>query len=679
MSNPLTSRPSLRLWPGVALAIALTIATYVVPFVAADVEIADLPLALLGILTGAACALGILVWWTLFSRARWLERLAALALMALGVYATSLLIDESIRGAHMGVMLYLQGIPILTLALVAWAVATNRLADGARRAWLVVAIVIALAPWTLIRTAGVIGPGSEIHWRWAETPEERLLTQADAALPAAPLAVPSSVERATPPGASPSAPQPAEAGKAATPGSPSTTTPPADSASPSGRPIAPGETPDARGRDLSPVGGSPALSGDPGRNRAAGPATSERGDPGAPAATRGNPERSRGVEWPGFRGPERDGVVHGVRIATDWSASPPVQVWRRPIGPGWSSFSVRGDYLYTQEQRGEHEIVACYRVSTGQPVWSHRDAARFWESNGGAGPRGTPTIDGNRVYAFGATGILNALDADTGALAWSRNVASDTGRAVPDWGFASSPLIVDGVVIVAAAGTLAGYDVATGEPRWRGPSHGGSYSSPHRATLDGVDQILLLGGPGAISVAPDTGAVLWKHAWNPGPIVQPALTEDGDLLINAIISMGGIGIRRLTVTHDEGGWSLVERWTSNGLKPYFNDFVVHKGQAYGFDGSILASINLADGKRNWKGGRYGNGQMLLLSDQDVLLVLSEDGELALVSATTDKYTEMARIPALDGKTWNHPVLVGNILLVRNGQEMAAFRLAMGSW
>jgi hypothetical protein len=135
-------------------------------------------------------------------------------------------------------------------------------------------------------------------------------------------------------------------------------------------------------------------------------------------------------------------------------------------------------------------------------------------------------------------------------------------------------------------------------------------------------------------------------------------------------------MRRIAVAHGPGGWTVAERWTSAGLKPYFNDFVVHNGYAFGFDGSILACIDLKDGKRKWKGGRYGNGQLVVLPDQDVLLVLSEEGELALVAAAPDQFKELARFPAIEGKTWNHPVLVGDRLLVRNGQEMAAFRLPL---
>ncbi|MCI0415327.1 PQQ-like beta-propeller repeat protein [bacterium] len=301
----------------------------------------------------------------------------------------------------------------------------------------------------------------------------------------------------------------------------------------------------------------------------------------------------------------------------------------------------------------------------------------FWESNAGAGPRATPTLSQDRLYTLGGTGILNALDARNGSVVWSRNAASDTGRKVPDWGIASSPLVVGDTVIAATAGTLIGYDAATGKPRWFGPKGGWGYSSPQLTTIDGVAQIVLLNGTGVISVAPSDGTVLWQHAWNSDGIVQPAVIEGRDLLIGSGSGLAdNNGMLRVTVAHDPDGWHVKERWTSIGLKPYFNDFVVHEGYAFGFDGSFLSCIDLKDGTRKWKGGRYGHGQLVLLPDQDLLLVLSEKGELALVAAAPGQFTELARFPAIKGKTWNHPVLVGDVLLVRNSQEMAAFRLSL---
>lgn len=380
------------------------------------------------------------------------------------------------------------------------------------------------------------------------------------------------------------------------------------------------------------------------------------------------------VDWSGFRGTNRDGRVPGLRIQTDWAASPPVEVWRREVGPAWSSFAIGGGLLYTQEQLGDHEIVSCYRLSNGEPVWRHRTAARHVDSEGGPGPRGTPTLAGGRVYALGGTGILNALDASTGALLWTRNAASDTGAKEPGWGFTGSPIVVNDLVVASVSGRLVAYDIGSGEPRWHGPKVGGSYSSPQLMTLGGVEQIVLLTGQGAVSVTPQDGKELWRHAWEGAPIVQPALSGDGGLLVATGDMMGAIGTRRVAVSQAGSAWKADEVWTSRGLKPYFNDLVVHRGHAYGFDGSILSCIDVKDGNRKWKGGRYGHGQMLLLPDQDLLLVLSEEGELVLVSATPDQFKEVAKAPALEGKTWNHPAIVRDTLLVRNGQHMAAFRL-----
>jgi outer membrane protein assembly factor BamB len=196
-------------------------------------------------------------------------------------------------------------------------------------------------------------------------------------------------------------------------------------------------------------------------------------------------------------------------------------------------------------------------------------------------------------------------------------------------------------------------------------------------TIGGIKQVLLLNSAGAVSADPKTGTLLWKYDWESDGIVQPALTADGDLLLGSGSGMaGGVGLRRVAVAHGPAGWTTEERWTSQGLKPYYNDFVVHAGHAYGFDNGFLASIDLADGKRTWKGGRYGHGQLILLPEQQLLLVLSEQGGLALVSATPDEFKELAKVPAIEGKTWNHPVLAGDVLLARNGEEMVAFRLSL---
>ena len=277
---------------------------------------------------------------------------------------------------------------------------------------------------------------------------------------------------------------------------------------------------------------------------------------------------------------------------------------------------------------------------------------------------------------MGATGIVNALDATTGAVIWTRNAEADTGAPQPQYGFSASPLVIGDAVVAAASGRLAAYDLASGAVRWTRKTEGGGYSSPHPTVLAGIPQILLLNGGGITSVGMD-GGVLWSKHYDDGTgIVQPRVLDDGTVLVAAGELMRGLGLRRLAIARAaDGTWTVEERWTSRGLKPYFSDFVVHDGHAYGFDGSILSAINLETGERAWKGGRYGAGQLLLLPAQGLLLVISEEGDVVLVAASPDKHTEIAKFRAIEGKTWNHPVLVDDVLLVRNGEEMAAFKLA----
>jgi outer membrane protein assembly factor BamB len=382
-------------------------------------------------------------------------------------------------------------------------------------------------------------------------------------------------------------------------------------------------------------------------------------------------------DWPGFRGPERDGKLVDVRIATDWKENSPRQVWRHRIGPGWSSFAVVGTRLYTQEQRGGDEVVVCYHTDTGEQLWSHTDSARFTEIVAGPGPRATPTFYQDKIYALGAAGRLNCLEAATGKVVWSRDIAADSKVKVPQWGFSSSPLVAQGIVTVFAGAenkSVLGYNAVSGEPVWSAGEGKLSYCSPHLARLGGIEQVLITTDQGLTAFDPPTGKVLWRHDWpvdQMARIVQPTLISDTDVLIGTGM---GKGTQRVHVKHEGASWTDKEVWTSKKISPYYNDMVVYKDHLYGFDGIFFTCIGLDDGESRWRVRGYGNGQVLLLADQGLLLILSEKGEVALVEANPEKHTELGRFQAIEGKTWNHPVIAHGKLFVRNGEEAACFQL-----
>jgi outer membrane protein assembly factor BamB len=570
VSKETHQRKPLRLWPGIVAVILQWLLRFGLPLVVPGDGINQI--AMIG---GLLFGLVIIMWWAFFSRAPILERWGAIVLIIFDLIATHNILDKSIATSMMGMMFVLYSIPVLCLAFVVWAVATNHLSDKVRRVTMVLTILLSVGVWALLRTNGMTGDGhQDFAWRWTKTAEERLLSQT--------------------------------------------------------------------GDNLS-------------------------------THTSVNLAANTAIGWPGFRGVNRDGIIHGIKIKTNWSVNPPVMMWRKPIGPGCSSFAVHGNIFYTQEQRGEEEMVSCYNLTTGQPLWKHSDKIRFYEAHAGPGPRSTPTLAGNRVYTLGATGILNVLDAGSGAVIWSRNAAADTKLKVLQWGFTGSPLVFGDKVIVALSGKLAAYDTASGKPIWFSPDGGDSYSSPHLAEIDGISQVIMMSKSGAQSLDPTSGKKLWKYSWplTYGRILQPAVIKSGDFLF----ANETVGLSRVTVSNAQGKWSVKELWTSEEMKLYFNDFIIHKGHAYGFDGPSIACIDIKDGKRTWKGDRY-RGWLLLLADQDLLIVLSEKGELALVQATPEKFREIARIPAIKGKTWNHPVLVGDVLLARNAEEMVAFKLSL---
>ncbi|HTH46767.1 MAG TPA: PQQ-binding-like beta-propeller repeat protein, partial [Candidatus Limnocylindria bacterium] len=385
--------------------------------------------------------------------------------------------------------------------------------------------------------------------------------------------------------------------------------------------------------------------------------------------------------FPQFLGARRDGRVDDVRLARDWTAAPPKELWRHPVGLGWSGFVVADGLAITQEQVGEDELVTACALLTGTPIWAHTNHTRFREWQGGDGPRATPTIVDHRVYTYGATGILNCLDLATGRLRWSVDVLETNGLHNLTWGKSSAPLVADGRVIVSGGtspekGWLA-YDADTGKPLWSANGEAANYASAAAATLAGRPQILVSGPQAVAGLDPATGVSLWRFAWGsdkPPKCSQPLVLNDDRVFLSAGYAMGCVLIQVRAAA--DGSLQAAELWRAKSMKTQFNNVAVRDGHLYGLDDGFLACVEVATGKRLWKDGRYGSGQSLLVGD--LLLVQAEAGFVALAEAKPEGFNELGRISALDSKTWNNPALAGPYLLVRNDHEAACYELPLAA-
>jgi len=380
--------------------------------------------------------------------------------------------------------------------------------------------------------------------------------------------------------------------------------------------------------------------------------------------------------WTDFRGPRRDGNYQEVPVLADWPAAGLTPLWKQPVGGGYASFVVASGRAFTIEQRGAQEVVAAYDVESGRELWTNAWSAEFREAMGGDGPRATPTWSEGVLYALGATGELRALDDATGKVIWRTNILSDSNARNLDWGMSAAPLVVDDAVIVLPGGSdgqsIVGYHRATGKRVWSALGDKQAYCSPMLVTLNGVRQLLIVSATRMMGVVPGDGKLLWEYpfpTYNGINAAQPLIVGDNRVFISASY---GAGAAMVELSRDGDRFAVREVWRNNRMKNRFSGSVLRDGVIYGLDEGILAAIDAETGELKWKGGRYGYGQLLLAGNN--LIVLSEDGDLALVRANPDRHQEITRFPVLEGKTWNVPALSGGYLLVRNLAEMAAFDL-----
>lgn len=397
----------------------------------------------------------------------------------------------------------------------------------------------------------------------------------------------------------------------------------------------------------------------------------------APAGLRPPEEAYTNSYWTSFRGPNRDGHYQEGPISTNWSGGPPRRVWHQPSGGGYASYVVAQGLAFTIEQRRSDEVVAAYELSTGREVWTNGWPANFQESMGGDGPRATPTWDAGRLYALGAEGELRCLEAKSGALVWAKNILADNRAGNVTYGMSGSPLVISNRVIVQPGGadnhSVAAYDKASGDPLWRALSDGAAYSSPMFVNLAGQPQILVVTASQAVGLEPEQGRLLWAYPWvvlhGNVNIAQPVLLSSNSFFLSAGY---GTGCAAVEIQRAGNGFQASRLWTNKLLKNKFTSSVFYQGHIYGLDEDHLTCLEAATGKRLWREGRYGYGQLILAAGH--LLILSGSGQLAMVPANPARHEEIFRFQAIEGKTWNHPALGGGFLLVRNSQEMACFDL-----
>lgn len=384
-----------------------------------------------------------------------------------------------------------------------------------------------------------------------------------------------------------------------------------------------------------------------------------------------------------YLGPARTGVISGPRLSDDWRGQPPRELWRQPVGAGWSGFAVVGDRVFTQEQQQGEECVTAMRLADGARVWTHRSPARFVSDMGGVGPRGTPTVIDGELYAVGGTGRLTRLSPTTGEPAWSVDLLADNQGEAISHGVCGSPLVWERLVIASptgcAGGHLAAYDRETGQRVWQGGRDSASYGSPGLAEVAGVMQVLQTTADGCEGVDPVTGKTLWGLRWSNGVRVNcsQVVVVDGPAGRLLMTTGYGTGSVLFEVSRGkDGNWRTGELWRAAGaMKTKFTTAVLDGGVVYGLDDGILACLDLSTGKTRWKRGRYGHGHVL--RSGDLLIVQAEvPGEVVLVRVRPTGSEELGRLAGLTELTWNVPTLAGRHLLIRNDREAVCYELPL---
>ncbi len=377
-------------------------------------------------------------------------------------------------------------------------------------------------------------------------------------------------------------------------------------------------------------------------------------------------------DWPQLRGPNADGISPQTGLLKVWPESGPREVWRVPLGKGFSGVSVVGDHAFTMFGRGGTYLGA-FDTATGVERWRLR-IDEMYRNSSGDGPRSTPTVDGGLVYVISGRGQLAAVEAESGATAWRHDLREEYRATGPNWGFSTSPRVFGDLILVEAGGhgaALLAFDKRTGEEVWRAAGDPPGYSTPLVVQIGGRQQAVFFTGRRIVGVDPNNGAMLWDTPWETTYGVNaatPIFVPPDKIFVSSGYGVGAALLRVLT--GDSLGVETV--WRTREMKNQFSSSVLVNDYIYGFDNSILECIELSRGERMWRARGHGQGSLLYADGH--LIVLGDRGSLTLVKLSPGEYLQVSRAQVFRGRTWTAPTLANGILYLRDEQELVALEI-----
>ena len=377
------------------------------------------------------------------------------------------------------------------------------------------------------------------------------------------------------------------------------------------------------------------------------------------------------ANWPQWRGPNRDGISKETGLLKQWPAEGPPLVWKATgAGGGYSSFSIANGKLYTMGLRGDREFVIAFDVATGKEAWATANGSAF-RNDRGDGPRGTPTVDGDRLYALGGSGDLSALYARTGKIIWTKNILREFGAANIEWGISESPLVLGDKLLVNAGGpgaSIVALNKSDGSLIWKSQSDRAGYSSAIPLNVNGLTQVVFFTAQRAVGLDAKDGRLLWEYA-RPANNVANAATPIARANRVFISSDYGTGGGVVEIKPDN---KAQEVWFSRDMKNHHSSSVLVGDYLYGFSSSVLTAMKFDTGEIAWRDRSVGKGSLVYADGN--LYCLSENGVVGLVEATPTGYKEKGRFRIKQGSlpTWTHPVVAGGRLYLRDQDTIYAY-------